>query len=519
MKVISRFLMDPAMVRAQLKEDEKAWPSPIPFIPTKSLVKKRSSKKSDDTDGAEDIEGDYITFDIKLAGVTVTAGAEPESYKKKVYTFENGTPEDWVTWRIATDQFFQAKGCLEDTTDNSKARHVLYGALFKGEAKDKYIKAWNARNKQNNEATPSDRWSEVELQRVVINDMAKSFFLEWPKAYQSQKYYMRNNLYLGDLKPDNFFKRVRKMNEYFKYFPVVGDDDAQPTELDEDEIICIVTGRNVKKPQWHIELMVQGKRPDDFATLDAVQECYNYMYRVEQIRGNQLKRMGIDDAPSKTSSKERPKRKRDFGQREQLQECKTCGKRHKGKCWEKAENAHLCPNFTKKHRSSAIKEELFTLEQMNALVKQKMARKANNRKSKKRTIRYDESDKNDNMMANLNISDGSDNNTSDEDSDYFSCYTFSERNRLKKKTKTGHFTAEIIVEIEDRDGNLVPIRCLLDTGTTSTLVLRDFVRKGGAKIYKGKCTTWSTLGGQFSTNRKALIDFKFPELHSGKKVS
>ena len=40
------------------------------------------------------------------------------------------------------------------------------------------------------------------------------------------------------------------------------------------------------------------------------------------------------------------------------------------------------------------------------------------------------------------------------------------------------YTAEIVVEIEDRHGNIVPIRALLDTGTTSTLVLRDFVKKG-----------------------------------------
>ena len=76
-----------------------------------------------------------------------------------------------------------------------------------------------------------------------------------------------------------------------------------------------------------------------------------------------------------------------------------------------------------------------------------------------------------------------------------------------------------MVEIEDKDGNTVPIRALLDTGTTSSIVLRDFVRKGRAKSYKGKRTTWSTLGGNFSTNQKALLDFAFPELSNNKKVT
>ena len=91
--------------------------------------------------------------------------------------------------------------------------------------------------------------------------------------------------------------------------------------------------------------------------------------------------------------------------------------------------------------------------------------------------------------------------------------------RKAKKAKQTHYSAEIIVEIEDRHGNTVPIRALIDTGTSSSIVLRDFVRKGRAGSYKGKRTKWSTLGGVFSTNRKALIDFKLPELSTDKKVT
>ena len=75
------------------------------------------------------------------------------------------------------------------------------------------------------------------------------------------------------------------------------------------------------------------------------------------------------------------------------------------------------------------------------------------------------------------------------------------------------------MNIEDRQGNVVPIRALLDTGTTATLLLRDFVRKGRAKSYKGKTTRWNTLGGQFETKQKALVDFKFPELSESKAVT
>ena len=96
---------------------------------------------------------------------------------------------------------------------------------------------------------------------------------------------------------------------------------------------------------------------------------------------------------------------------------------------------------------------------------------------------------------------------------------FNRNERNAKRPKKLHYSAEIVVEIEDRHGNLVPIRGLLDTGTSSSIVLREFVCKGRANTHKGKRTTWSTLGGTFTTNRKALIDFKFPELSTHKKVT
>jgi hypothetical protein len=52
------------------------------------------------------------------------------------------------------------------------------------------------------------------------------------------------------------------------------------------------------------------------------------------------------------------------------------------------------------------------------------------------------------------------------------------------------------------------------------IILRNFVTKRRAKSYKDpKHTVWKTLGGTFSTKRKALIDFTFPELSMSKKVT
>jgi hypothetical protein len=57
-------------------------------------------------------------------------------------------------------------------------------------------------------------------------------------------------------------------------------------------------------------------------------------------------------------------------------------------------------------------------------------------------------------------------------------YPFSKRIKLKHEPEEAQennpvqYTADIIVEIKNRDGTVVPTRALLDTGATATIVLR-----------------------------------------------
>jgi hypothetical protein len=60
---------------------------------------------------------------------------------------------------------------------------------------------------------------------------------------------------------------------------------------------------------------------------------------------------------------------------------------------------------------------------------------------------------------------------------------------------------------------------LLDTGTTATIILREFVGKGGSHTNSKKRTKWKTVGGTFTTNYESLLDFKFPELSTSKLVT
>ena len=104
-------------------------------------------------------------------------------------------------------------------------------------------------------------------------------------------------------------------------------------------------------------------------------------------------------------------------------------------------------------------------------------------------------------------------------------YPFSKRIKLKHEPEAAaenapvQYTADIIVEIKNRDGTVVPMRALLDTGTTATIILREFVGKGRARTNTKKRTKWKTLGGTFTTNYESLLDFKFPEISTNKVVT
>ena len=71
-----------------------------------------------------------------------------------------------------------------------------------------------------------------------------------------------------------------------------------------------------------------------------------------------------------------------------------------------------------------------------------------------------------------------------------------------KQMKRSITLLTVAVELLDRQGNLVPITALLDTGTRSTIVLKPFIKKGAASSNATGQQEWTTLGGKFYTSTK-----------------
>ena len=86
-------------------------------------------------------------------------------------------------------------------------------------------------------------------------------------------------------------------------------------------------------------------------------------------------------------------------------------------------------------------------------------------------------------------------------------------NHVQKTLKTKHLSPVLLGEMSVHLGKplLKPLRLLVDTGTTKTIILGRFTKKLRTK--RTAATVWRTKAGTFTTTEKCKIKFRLPELH------
>ena len=157
------------------------------------------------------------------------------------------------------------------------------------------------------------------------------------------------------------------------------------------------------------------------------------------------------------------------------------------KCWDDPKDSSVIPQTsgskTKKQGKRGVN---FTAVQMSYQSSHFICLKKNPDRKKRRVILSDsesDSETNNHFLA-IPKKKGkkcSDNEDSTSKSDYFppthSSYVIG---RTNKKRKIVHNGCELVVQIKNEKGEIVPVRALCDTGTTSTIILRAFVRSTDA---------------------------------------
>jgi len=188
-------------------------------------------------------------------------------------------------------------------------------------------------------------------------------------------------------------------------------------------------------------------------------------------------------------------------------ECNNCGKPDhlEADCWQKEENAHLAPwnkdqsdkpikdyNKSNKFKAKRTREEanMITKEGLESILTKvyENGKKAGSETKKsvpnklncfKRDDYDADSESDDSLgsckhMTNEKVGESKSGNDSVSDCSLHPIHDL----QPKKKSKHKHYSADAVVEIENLDGERVPIRALLDIGTSATIILRPFVKKG-----------------------------------------
>ena len=317
-------------------------------------------------------------------------------------------------------------------------------------------------------------------------------------------------------------------------------------------------------------MLSQGKDPESFADLDEAINYYRQLYQADQTftklkkvtqvgksGKKKRKRNSGEDSPdgNNTFRGDKKIRKNGGNKGKNNKYCKNCKKstHNTSDCWFK-DGKKKQGSGNGNERSQNNSKDMFTKSDFKAMMSNMVKAMADSPKSSKngKSNKVSDNGYDTESSFDLNIfnkmdeefsGDDNSDNTSNSDIDAYSssnhCYClnnvvmdidmtteedhnafpFAKRQKVDDNNDHKIYTTDVVVELKNRAGDIVPIRALLDTGTNATILLHDFVAKRSCKSSQGRRTKWKTLGGIFSTRYESLIDFKFPELSQNKTVT
>ena len=466
----------------------KSFPPPIPF------AKSKKKEKRDKSDCRE--------FEIKLD----PADPNSQGTKKHFLVCEEGNPESWCEWRKQSEDVCRL---LNATTADAKERVCL--SLLRGRAHESFTTCEAEQVSAN--AGRSTAWGDDKVLKHALNDMALEIFPS-KHAYRRQVFHMKCHLFVGEgITAKEFEKRLNWLNQSLQHFPLIRMRNGQCREckaLEEDQLCDVIN--IAKKPEWTVKMMEANKDPHDYNQKDLIE----YLERLETVDGiHKSEKSNGDKRDGKKKKPKRGKRKKDDEDDDESDSskpppkrgrkpCKICGKFHPGKCWHDPNNKNKGGN-PKHLRLQSGTEKTHSLSEITQLSK------AFGKSSKKKRSKADSDIEESNVFSKMRINHSSDSDSSD----YFEHSYVMPSQRPRKRSKKSHKCSEMLVRIPGTDQVL---KALLDSGTSSSIIRKEFVRSDMLSKCKTKRTRWSTMGGIFETRRKAKVQFQLSEFSLRKKI-
>jgi hypothetical protein len=108
-------------------------------------------------------------------------------------------------------------------------------------------------------------------------------------------------------------------------------------------------------------------------------------------------------------------------------------------------------------------------------------------------------------------------NSSDEMEEYFLFPPTISRSSTKL-VENSHPTTKLVVTLNVNYEEHV-LRALADTGASSSIILETYTIKDSIKQNIENKTTWSTMNGQFTTDKTGIVTFLLPEFNLKKQIT
>ena len=436
-------------------------------------------------------------------------------------------------WEDCDGKTCEASQRRNETADKS---HALFQSTLAGEALTIYqisYKTYADDIKEDLNEGRQPRYTQEECYLGALNGLALHTFSHAGEAAKAQKRYLRE----GGLKmigeyasPHAFHGRLKQLNWFLPYFPwskKKGSDwvmqGASPLDDDEPQEI-LDKARTVPIRKLMLGTGDNAKNyPNSQRYAEKLEEWYQIVQMTESLEKEEAasRKRPKEDSHNKDKSgnHKRPRYEKDKGKhkpkqpkQQRKEACKHCGGWHVAaddKCWKLPENKDKNPfrkqggdgkKFTQKQLDEKVS---FAVQKATKALKKKMSKKrhisdsddeeayANMISKKVDSSKNIHSDSEDSFYLGSAVENVLDNTTSPtnylkpivevqpevrsshKEVRHASCYAFYESQRKKKAIKLAHYTAEVCVEIVDMHDNVVPIRALLDTGTSHTIILNN----------------------------------------------
>jgi hypothetical protein len=176
---------------------------------------------------------------------------ESKTYVVKIKTYDSGTPEELLKWRLILNEQVKNNGY----TGNYDVIMNLAQAMLVGRSLEAFLNEKRSQEEKNKlrKANTQTEHTPKQIYDYAIFELAIRAFDNqsgWRDAYERQREYTRRDIFMGKLKPEKFSQRLQDLNRYLDFTPIEKTSDNKKiiSPLWDEQ-----SHLNIQSICWHLE--------------------------------------------------------------------------------------------------------------------------------------------------------------------------------------------------------------------------------------------------------------------------